>query len=147
MKFVCEDCGEVMEFVDNQTDSAEGIMKISYVCPNCERSISMVTNPGETQMVTSLGVTIGHEALSDEDPPLMQMVRGALEGGMETAGATVGPDPVWSEAAEKRLAAAPSFVQGMVRRLYTDWAKQQGYTEITPAVMSEARDNLGMEGM
>ena len=147
MKFVCEDCGEVMEFVDNQSDSAEGIMKISYVCPNCERSISMVTNPGETQMVTSLGVTIGHEELSEGDPHPMEMVRGALEGGTEIAGASDGPDPVWSEAAEKRLGAAPTFVQGMVRRLYTDWAKQQGYTEITPAVMSEARDNLGMEGM
>lgn len=142
MKFVCGECDIVMEFVDNQTD--EGHMVISYVCPNCERSISMVTNPGETQMVSSLGVTIGHEALSEGDPHPMQMVRGALEGGIEAAG---GPDPVWSEAAEKRLAAAPTFVQGMVRRLYTDWAKQQGYTEITPAVMNEARDSLGMAGM
>ena len=147
MKFVCEDCGEVMEFVDNQTDSAAGNMKIRYVCPNCERSISMVTNPGETQMITSLGVTIGHEELSEGDSHPMQMVRGSLEGGTEIAGVSSGPDPVWNEAAEKRLAAAPTFVQGMVRRLYTDWAKQRGYTEITPAVMSEARDNLGMEGM
>ncbi len=147
MKFVCEDCDIVMEFVDNQTDSEAGVMKISYVCPDCERSISMVTNPGETQMVTSLGVTIGHEALSEGEPPPMQMVRGALEGGTEGAGTSSGPDPVWSEAAEKRLGAAPTFVQGMVRRLYTDWAKQQGYTEVTPAVMSEARDDLGMAGM
>lgn len=147
MKFVCEDCDIVMEFVDNQTDSEAGVMKISYVCPNCERSIAMVTNPGETQMVTSLGVTIGHEELSEGDLPPMQMVRGALKGGAEGAASSSGPDPVWSEAAEKRLAAAPTFVQGMVRRLYTDWAKQQGYTEVTPAVMSEARDDLGMAGM
>ena len=147
MKFVCEDCDIVMEFVDNQTDSEAGLMRISYVCPDCNRSIAMVTNPGETQMVTSLGVTIGHEALSEGDPPPMQMVRGSLEGGMEGAETSSGPDPVWSEAAEKRLAAAPGFVQGMVRRLYTDWAKQQGYTEVTPAVMSQARDDLGMAGM
>ena len=147
MKFVCEDCDIVMEFVENQTDSEAGLMRISYVCPDCERSIAMVTNPGETQMVTSLGVTIGHEELSAQDPPPMQMVRGALEGGTEGAESSGGPDPVWSEAAEKRLGAAPTFVQGMVRRLYTDWAKQQGYAEITPAVMSEARDSLGMEGM
>jgi hypothetical protein len=47
----------------------------------------------------------------------------------------------------KRLAAAPTFVQGMVHRLYTDYARQKGYTEITPAIMSEARDALGMTEM
>jgi hypothetical protein len=54
---------------------------------------------------------------------------------------------VWTENALKRLAAAPTFVQGMVRRLYTDYARQQGYAEITPAVMTEAREALGLTGM
>jgi hypothetical protein len=105
----------------------------------------MITNSGETQMVRSLGVTIGHEALSAQPEP-MAMLRQTLAGPATTM-ADAGPEPVWSESALKRLAAAPTFVQAMVRRLYTDYARQKGYSEITPAIMSEAREALGMTGM
>jgi hypothetical protein len=45
------------------------------------------------------------------------------------------------------LGAAPTFVQGMVRRLYNDWARENGVTEMTPEAMNRARDQLGMTGM
>jgi hypothetical protein len=35
----------------------------------------------------------------------------------------------------------------MIRRLYTDYARQKGYTEITSAIMTEAREALGMTEM
>jgi hypothetical protein len=146
MKFLCNDCQEVMEFVANAPSSDGGSMAISYTCPSCGRGISMITNPGETQMVRSLGVTIGHEALSAPPEP-MAMIREALSGQSHTPAAPAGPEPAWTEAALKRLSAAPSFVQGMVHRLYTDYARQKGYHEITPAIMNEARDALGMTGM
>lgn len=146
MKFQCDDCRRTMEFVDNRRDDESGVMAVQYRCPNCGRRMSMVTNPGETQMVDSLGVTIGHDSLNADQPVPMRMVRKSLEGGLAVE-ADDGPDPVWTQAAERRLAAAPSFVQGMVRKLYSDWARQQGIREITPAVMSEARDALGMSGM
>jgi hypothetical protein len=104
----------------------------------------MITNPGETQMVRSLGVTIGHEAIGAQPEP-MAMLRQSLAGPAPTAVSE--PEPVWSESALKRLAAAPTFVQAMVHRLYTDYARQKGYSEITPAIMSEAREALGMTGM
>ena len=145
MKFVCNQCRQAMEFVDNETATDGGSMAIRYDCPGCGHSISMHTNPGETQMVRSLGVTIGHEALQEPAEP-MATIRGALSGPpVDTLPA--GPDPVWTEAALKRLSAAPSFVQGMVHRLYTDYARRQGYREITPKIMSEARDALGMTDM
>lgn len=147
MKFICEDCRQTMEFVSNDTNQETGVMSIRYACSNCGRSISLVTNPGETQMVSSLGVTIGHEVFAEGDPGPMRMVRQSLDADGPWSDDRSGPDPIWTEAAQKRLAAAPVFVQGMVRRLYTDWAKQHGYTEVTPAVMSEARDSLGMTGM
>ncbi|MBV7337922.1 PCP reductase family protein [Chloroflexi bacterium TSY] len=147
MKFVCNDCQDVMEFVDNTPSDDGGSLNISYACPTCNRGISMVTNPGETQMVNSLGVTIGHEALGNSSPAPMSMIQNALAGSAPVAAASAAPEPVWTEAAQKRLAAAPGFVQGMVRRLYTDYAQQKGYTEITPAIMSEAREALGMMGM
>ena len=146
MKFVCNDCRQAMEFIDNAPTEDGGSMDISYECPNCRRSISMITNPGETQMVRSLGVTIGHEALDEPREP-MSMLREALVGRDEASVVLAGPEPVWTESALKRLSAAPSFVQGMVHRLYTDYARRKGYAEITPAIMTEARDALGMTDM
>ena len=150
MKFLCNDCRQIMEFVDNEPSADGGSMAIRYACPTCRRSISMVTNPGETQMVRSLGVTIGHEALDTPAGP-MAMIRSSLAGQENKApipGETGdAPEPVWTESALKRLSAAPSFVQGMVHRLYTDYARQQGYPEITPAIMTEAREALGMSEM
>jgi hypothetical protein len=75
------------------------------------------------------------------------MIRESLAGKGGHTATSAGPEPVWTEAALKRLSAAPTFVQGMVRRLYTDYARQRGYTEITPAIMTEAREELGMTGM
>jgi hypothetical protein len=41
----------------------------------------------------------------------------------------------------------PNFVRGMVKRIYTDWARENGVATITPAVMDRARTELGLEGM
>lgn len=147
MKFMCNNCQEVMNFVDNKPSPDGGSLAISYTCPDCGRGISMITNAGETQVVRSLGVTIGHEAIGETPPAPMSMIREALAGQTSATAAPVGPEPVWSEAALRRLSAAPTFVQGMVQRLYTDYAQQKGYPEITPAIMNEARDALGMTGM
>ncbi len=58
------------------------------------------------------------------------------------------PGPVaWSPAARERLAVVPSFVRGMVKRIYTEWAWEQGIEEMTPETMDRARTELGMEGM
>lgn len=54
---------------------------------------------------------------------------------------------VWSAAALARLQNVPSFVRGMVKRIYMDYAGEHGITEITPDVMDRARAELGLEGM
>jgi len=41
----------------------------------------------------------------------------------------------------------PSFVRGMVKKIYADYAREHGITEITPAIMDNARTELGLEGM
>jgi len=141
MKFLCLDCGQPMELAT--TDASDtGVMQIVYGCEGCGRRIAMVTNAGETQLVRSLGVQIGHERVA---PAPMGGLQGALADGHPLAAAA--DDPVWSEAALRRLAAAPVFVQGMVRRLYGDWAREQGIREITPQVMNQAREALGMAEM
>jgi len=55
--------------------------------------------------------------------------------------------PAWSSGAQERLSRVPSFVRGMVKKIYGDYAKERGITEITPAVMDTARAELGLEGM
>ena len=145
MKFICQADNTVMEFVETNASEGGGSLAIKFHCPTCGRAIAMVTNAGETQMVRSLGVTIGHDTLAAAPEP-MSTLRSALHSPPPLAPAA-GAEPVWSETALKRLAAAPTFVQGMIRRLYGDYARQKGYPEITPAVMNEARDVLGMTGM
>ena len=76
-------------------------------------------------------------------------MRGSLEGGREGAFADASaPGSVrWSDAAVERLGVVPSFVRGMVKRIYTDYARERAIREITPEIMDRARTDLGLEGM
>jgi hypothetical protein len=53
----------------------------------------------------------------------------------------------WTAEAQERLTRVPSFVRGMVKKIYADYAKERGIAEITPTVMDTARAELGLEGM
>jgi len=57
------------------------------------------------------------------------------------------PRPSWSADAETRLAKVPGFVRGMVKKIYTDYARERAIAEVTPEVMDRARTELGLEGM
>ena len=143
MKFLCVKCDVAMEF-EQKDDPQDGTLSLQFKCPSCDQRVAMLTNLGETQFVRSLGVQIGHEQIA---PSPMQMIREGLSEKREGVFDESNSEPVWTEAALKRLSAAPSFVQAMVRKLYTDYARRKGYAEITPAIMTEARDKLGMSGM
>jgi len=66
----------------------------------------------------------------------------------ETAVRPDGPTAlVWSTDAQERPRRVPSFVRGMVKRIYADYARGARIAEITPAVMDTARAELGLEGM
>ena len=128
----------------------------------------MLTNPMETQLVSSLGVKIGGREVPTQP---MELARTSLEGGRDDAfalsediplasggpAATPGEDAsageatagriVWTSEAAGRLERVPSFVRGMVKRIYTDWARERGVSEITPDIMDRARTELGLEGM
>ena len=53
MKFVCLTCETYMNF--ERSKPGEGSLGVFFGCPSCGAKFSMVTNPGETQMVSSLG--------------------------------------------------------------------------------------------
>jgi hypothetical protein len=137
-----------MAFEERQLPG-DGTLAAAFRCPGCGRAVALLTNPMETQLVASLGVKIGGTTLP---PQPLEMVRGMVatgrDGAFEDAAARdASPSPAWSTAAQERLTRVPSFVRGMVKRIYADYAKDRGIAEITPAVMDTARSELGLEEM
>jgi hypothetical protein len=129
-----------MAFAERQLPG-DGTLAATFKCPRCGRVVAMLTNPMETQLVSSLGVEIGGRTVPAEPlETVRKQVTGAWADG-RTGGVS------WTADAQERLARVPSFVRGMVKKIYGDYAKERGITEITPAVMDTARAELGLEGM
>lgn len=156
MKFLCVECDQRMEFAERQVPG-DGTLAAVFECPSCQRAVGMLTNPMETQLVSSMGVKIGGRTV-EEQP--MESIRGQVASGRPDAFDDVEPhggdgesegidreEVEWTPEAVDRLQRVPSFVRGMVRRIYTDWAKEREIAEITPEVMDRARSDLGLEGM
>ncbi len=146
MKFLCVGCDEQMTFEERQ-EPGDGTFGASFSCPKCGHKVAMLANPMETQLVGALGVQIGGRTL-DEQP--MQLTRSSMIG-REDAFEDVAPGRPggvrWSAESEERLTRVPNFVRGMVKKIYVEWAAEHGIAEITPAVMDEARVDLGLEAM
>ncbi len=161
MKFLCIPCDEVMEFAERQLPG-DGTLAAVFTCRACQREMAMLTNPMETQLVSSMGVKIGGREVPAQP---MEVTRGTLQGGRDDAFAASpessanarapsasegysGPPPVeWSPEAVERLQRVPSFVRGMVKRIYTEYARERQIRTLTPEIMDTARAELGLEGM
>jgi hypothetical protein len=160
MKFLCLGCDEVMAFAERQLPG-DGTLAAVFTCPGCGREMAMLTNPMETQLVSSMGVKIGGRAVPEQP---FEVLRSTLEGGKEDAFVETPPSDstvpeadaaspagalrvVWTPEALDRLARVPRFVRGMVKRIYTDYAKERGIEQMTPELMDRARTELGLEGM
>jgi hypothetical protein len=103
----------------------------------------MRTNSGEMQLVRSLGVRIG--STESSVPPLAglrahlsEIHEGALDEGPAFA-------PIWTAAAETRLAQHSQFLQPLIRKANADYAERHGVKEITPEVMDACRQAQGVQ--
>ncbi len=149
MKFLCVDCDRQMTF-EERALPGDGTLAATFKCPKCGRVMALLTNPMETQLVSSLGVEIGGRTVPTQP---LETVRKMVTTGREDAfddgsrehGA--GSRTAWSAEALQRLDRVPNFVRGMVKRIYVDYARERGISEITPAIMDSARSELGLEGM
>lgn len=120
MKFVCLNCETYMNF-EKVEKPGEGSLGVFFGCPSCNAKFSMVTNPGETQMVSSLGVKLGGRT---EAAAPFEMTRGTLkdealagagqmgaylnekiQGGQPVATASASPSP--AKAGEKTSGGCP----------------------------------------
>lgn len=147
MKFLCLRCDEVMRFTERQVPG-DGTLAAVFSCPGCDHEMAMLTNPMETQLVSSLGVQIGGRSVPAQP---MELTRRNLDDTrpdvfVEAAGGGAGTIR-WDAAALDRLGRVPGFVRGMVKRIYTDWARDNGVAVITTDAMDRARSELGLEGM
>ena len=153
MKFLCLACDQVMDYAERRLPG-DGTMAVVYGCPDCGREIAMLANPMETRMVSGLGIEVGGRTVPPEP---LELARSAMdlvddpahvEGGMAGEPGSRRPGQVrWNAAARERLLAVPSFVRGMVKRIYGEYAAERDIEEITPEIMDRARSELGLEGM
>jgi len=147
MKFLCIECDEQMGF-EERALPGDGTLAAAFRCPSCGRAVALLTNPMETQLVSSLGVRIGGRTVPEQP---LETVRAAVAGGRADAftepRAPAREAVVWSPDAEERLGRVPGFVRGMVKRIYFEYARDHGIATITPEIMDTARTELGLEGM
>lgn len=53
----------------------------------------------------------------------------------------------WTDAAQKRLQHVPSFARGMVTKSVEKYAREHGYSEITPEIMKAVKDRFDKTGI
>lgn len=146
MKFLCASCQRMLGH--EATDGPHrGALSVTFRCASCGWEVALLTNPAETQLLSSLGIRIGGRTVPAE--PLETVRQSLPEGASASEGWRDSADgePSWTPEAEARLRAAPPFVQGMVRRSYNQYARYEGIAVVTPEVMDRARLALGMEGL
>jgi len=137
MKFLCVSCDEPMKMIESPSPD-RGSLSIVYGCPKCDHRMAMLTNPYETQVVTSMGVKIGPEEAAAPGCPFSEMVQE-----MKQDEATAGTVP-WTAAAAQRLERIPAFVRPMARTGIEKYAKDKGYGEVNEEVVEQAKDFFGM---
>jgi hypothetical protein len=142
MKFLCVDCDEAMKLVSTAPPD-RGSLAIVYGCPTCGRRIAMLTNPYETQMVSSLGVRIGPAEPADPAGdvarcPFSDMVQEMSQPNASTAGLP------WTAPAQQRLQNIPEFVRPMARTGIEGFARERGYAQVNEEVLDQAKDFFGM---
>jgi hypothetical protein len=161
MKFLCLDCDEPMKLHSSQGPD-EGSLTVTFRCPECGFRVAMLTNPFETQMVRSLGVTIGGRTAPAQPfehvrASMAEPRADAFEGAPAPAATGSGcpfaamldagtaPPPIrWTAEAEARIGRVPEFIRPMARKAIERYAETKGYAAVTDAVVEEARGAFGM---
>ena len=166
MKFLCLDCDQPMKLHGTEGPH-DGSLSVTFRCPECGFRVAMLTNPFETQMVKSLGVTIGGRSAP---PAPFEHLRASMTGArsdvfagapgagdgepsgsgcpfaaMLAEGTARPPETVaWTPEAQARMDRVPEFIRPMARKAIERYAESKGYASVTEHVLDEARSVFGM---
>ncbi len=153
MKFLCIQCDEVMKLTDYPRPEAP-TMSALFECARCDFKVVLFANPMETQLVRSLDYGVGGRTVPTQPLGFIQsnLAAGRSDAFKEPrdppeAVGQSGGRVEWSLEARDRLGKVPSFARGMVKRIYTDYARERAITVITPTILDQVRTDLGMEDM
>jgi DNA-directed RNA polymerase subunit RPC12/RpoP len=148
MKFLCMSCEQKMHLVETIGPRGDSGVSVVYECPSCSHRMGMVTNRGETQIVSSLGLQIGGKRVDElaaegaDEPvgcPFGDTVT-ELDGDERPAGG----DPQWTSDAVARLEKIPEQVRPMAKLGIELYARSHGIHRIDQKVLDEARQSFGM---
>ena len=151
MKFLCVPCDEPMKLTETKPPD-HGSMTVVYRCPNCDHTIAMLTNPFETEVVSSLGVKIGGKTVPASDSasgdlskcPFADVVNEMKQSQAEGSETGDSPAILWTQEALKRLDNIPEFVRPMAVQGIEKMALDMEYSEINEKVLDEAKEFFGM---
>ncbi len=165
MKFVCRSCETFMAYTEQEKIS-DGSLGVTFTCPQCGHRFSMVTNPGETQMVYALGVKVGgreapaeplemtRQSLQSSDASRLSPPTSPAQSGGCPFPAMLAADPVkkpsvepraplaWTTDAELRLERIPLFIRPLVQQEIERIARQRGVTLVTEDLLQEVREQM-----
>ncbi len=149
MKFLCIVCDTAMK-LEKAEPPVDGSLTAIFECPDCFHQIAMLTNPMETQAVTSLGISIGPKAAAGADGG--SAAERAAAGGCPFSGMVAQMEQqqvadegiAWTTGALERLANIPEFIRPMAKQGVEQFAESNGYPEVSEEVMDEARGRFGM---
>ena len=142
MKFLCVPCDKPMT-LEQVSPPDRGSVSLTYSCDSCGYEMAMLTNPLETQLVSSLGVKIGPDGERTEGESKCPFTGMLAEMGAETeAGGADGVD--WTAEARRRMESIPEFVRPMAKSGIEKFAADHGYPQVDEKVLDEARDFFGM---
>jgi hypothetical protein len=143
MKFLCVPCDQPMKVL-TVTPPDRGSISVTYSCPACGYEMAMLTNPFETQLVSSMGIKVGPAATAEGEADKPKCPFSGMVAEAAPAAMPVDSGVRWSAEAAARMDAVPEFVRPMAKTGVEKFAKDLGHAEITLAVLDEAKSRFGM---
>ncbi len=144
MKFLCVDCDEPMKLHETRAPDDTGSLTVRFGCPTCGRDIAMLTNPWETEVVSSLGVKIGPSGEAEQGASKCPFSGVVQEMEAERAAPAAPAGPRWTAEALARLEGIPDFVRPMARQGIEHYATSNGHAVVDEKILDEARARFGM---